>query len=271
MPRGVRLVALALPAALSVAAACAPARSLGPSFLQGEGGADVETLRALAIPADAMVVLRLKSFDGRLSGDAGRDVRFQVVVRARHRDGGTVTWPVVGGRRLCLPLPNGRHHLSLESAEAVRFHARDLEAIEVLVATVAGSGERGDLLSGALAVAAAPPADTSDPARLEALEAAARAAGGTLELALAVPVETAPSPGLGTVLREVVLVERARDGAGEAGRLTLTLELEVRDHRVRPPDRPRDDPAPKDEDDWRTAPERDVATPLRDTAVPGLL
>lgn len=161
-------------------------------------------LPALLVPANAELQFAPAWFFGVLADAApGRSV--QVVVRARHADGAFTTLllgptlPGDGSRPIAASdagSPSGRVILDLAGPATAPLAARDLIALEFLVATLPTPDEEtgpvGRARVGGAALFDVPPARTTRAAGLAAIEAATRATGARLELALRVPITLTP-------------------------------------------------------------------------------
>jgi hypothetical protein len=202
---------LVVPAALVLMVACAhgPQHSLGAvdAFVADEAGR-LERVVALALPREAEIAVHPRWFAGQLSPPGSPAPRLQAYLRAVREDGGVTQWALAGdseGREdasvgLGDASQNGRYRQALAATQAPLVRARDLAALEVLIAALPARGSSPDgappliAWSGAAALAQAPPARCVDGPTLSRAERVAREAGGRLELAVRLPLLLVPAP-----------------------------------------------------------------------------
>lgn len=270
-------------------------------------GTRLLALDALLVPANAELQFAPAWFSGALA-DAGPGRSLQVVVRARHADGAFTTIPLGptppgDGSRPIGPGDAGpRVTLDLAGPTTAPLAARDLTALELLVATLpTPTGETGPVgraRVGGAALFDVPPARTTHAAGLAAIEAATRATGARLELALRVPItltpatapcanshriialESDPSPRRGASPGDLDRLDRAwrflgappaaparpatRAGTPLLGLSALAIDLTVTvpDHTLKLPRAPRPERRhrgdPRQDRYWEVPPQRDI-------------
>jgi hypothetical protein len=203
-PSRLAFIALIWPTSILCGAACSTtfSHTIGPvgcyTTEPNFGAASpLSSVTRLAIPRNAILRIAPRWFSGELTheGRQGPQSELQLLIRARTVDNGTVSW-FFDTTSASAELSHGgnhdsrRHyHLPFGGKESGEIRVKALVALEFLVATLDSPQDGADpYLKGAARLAMAPGVHTTARQELDVMESAVRQAGGTIELAVRLPI-----------------------------------------------------------------------------------
>lgn len=229
----------ALLSALLFSACANQAATLGPValFELADDGVTLRPLEELRLPNRSELTIHPQWYIGALSGPAeGARTRIQVQIRTRRADGLEQRILLTGdnsdvaGRseRIARVAGTMRVHAPLTPRRFGPIRAYDTQSMELLVAQLSAQWLKEQAIQGqpigVQGLRRSPPLNCLDSRRLAAAERAVKAAGGSLELAVAIPVLQPRSTGSTNRTRWIVAVEAEPLGTTE-GTLSRVAKL----------------------------------------------